>query len=120
MRVATSRALKYSGDCLTSRSGTAPTPGAASATRSHSCGVKPRVYLKRWLGEVNAQGWTRDPRQPGTAAAPYFPKPPSAAQVKPDANGGVPPRPRVDSGAWSPGEAAPRPEPGRQYRIGDR
>jgi hypothetical protein len=26
----------------------------------------------------------------------------------------------VDSGAWSPGEAAPRSEPGKQFRIGDR
>jgi hypothetical protein len=54
------------------------------------------------------------------AAAPYFPKPRSAAAVKPDANGGVPPRALVDSGAWSPGEAAPRSEPGKGFRIGDR
>ena len=84
--------------------------------------VKQRVYLKRWLREINALGWTRDPRNPGPAP-PYFPKPaaaPSAASAKPDANGGVPPRPLVDSGAWSPGEAAPRNEPGKGFRIGDR
>jgi hypothetical protein len=82
--------------------------------------VKERVYLKRYLREINALGWTRDPRKPGTPAAPYFPKPPSAAPVKPDANGGMPPRALVESGAWSPGEAAPRSEPGKRYRIGDR
>jgi hypothetical protein len=84
--------------------------------------VKQRVYLKRWLREINTLGWTRDPRKPG-AAPPYFPKPaaaPSTASAKPDANGGVPPRPLVDSGAWSPGEAAPRTEPGKGFRIGDR
>jgi hypothetical protein len=82
--------------------------------------IKQRVYLKRSMTEINALGWTRDPRKPGAVAAPYFPKPRSAAAVKPDANGGVPPRALVDSGAWSPGEAAPRSEPGRGYRIGDR
>jgi len=82
--------------------------------------VKQRVYLKRSMAEINGLGWTRDPRKPGTAAPPYFPKPRSAATVKPDANGGVPPRALVESGAWSPGEAAPRSEPGRGYRIGDR
>jgi hypothetical protein len=84
--------------------------------------VKQRVYLKRWLREINTLGWTGDPRKPG-AAPPYFPKPgaaPSTASAKPDANGGVPPRPLVDSGAWSPGEAAPRTEPGKGFRIGDR
>jgi len=84
--------------------------------------VKERVYLKRWLREINTLGWTRDPRKPG-AAPPYFPRPaaaPAAASSKPDANGGVPPRPLVDSGAWSPGEAAPRTEPGKGFRIGDR
>src|SRR2546428_11180158 len=80
--------------------------------------VKQRVYLKRWLREINALGWTRDPRKPGAAAAPYFPKPPSAAPVKPDANRGVPPRPLVDSRARSPGEAAPRPQPRRRDRLG--
>ena len=82
--------------------------------------VKLRVYLKRYFREINALGWTRDPRKPGSVAAPYFPKPPSAAAVKPDANGGVPPRALVESGDWSPGEAAPRSEPGKRYRIGDR
>jgi hypothetical protein len=82
--------------------------------------VKQRVYLKRSMTEINALDWTRNPRKPGTAAAPYFPKPRSAAAVKPDANGGVPPRALVDSGAWSPGEAAPRSEPGKGFRIGDR
>jgi hypothetical protein len=84
--------------------------------------VKERIYLKRWLREINTLGWTRDPRKPG-AAPPYFPRPaaaPAAASSKPDANGGVPPRPLVDSGAWSPGEAAPRTEPGKGFRIGDR
>ena len=84
--------------------------------------VKQRVYLKRWLREINTLGWTRDPRKPG-AAPPYFPRAgaaPSAASAKPDANGGVPPRPLADSGAWSPGEAAPRTEPGKGFRIGDR
>ncbi len=84
--------------------------------------VKQRVYLKRWLREINTLGWTRDPRKAGVAP-PYFPKSaaaPSAASAKPDANGGVPPRPLVDSGAWSPGEAAPRTEPGKGFRIGDR
>src|ERR1700682_1702135 len=65
--------------------------------------VKQRVYLKRWLREINALGWTRDPRKPGTAAAPYFPKPPSAAPVKPDAHGGGPTRPLVARGGWSAG-----------------
>lgn len=85
--------------------------------------VKHRVYLKRYLREINALGWTRDPRKPGTSATPYFPKAPAAppaASLKPDANGGVPPRALVESGAWSPGEAAPRSEPGKRYRIGDR
>jgi len=84
--------------------------------------VKQRVYLKRWLREINTLGWTRDPRKAGVAP-PYFPKSaaaPSTASAKPDANGGVPPRPLVDSGAWSPGEAAPRTEPGKGFRIGDR
>lgn len=81
--------------------------------------VKQRVYLKRSMAEINALGWTRDPRKPGTAP-PYFPKPRSAIAVKPDANGGVPPRALVASGAWSPGEAAPRSEPGKGFRIGDR
>lgn len=82
--------------------------------------VKERVYLKRMRREINALGWTRDPRKSGAVAVPYFPKPNSAPAVKPDANGAVPPRPLVASGAWSPGEAAPRSEPGKGVRIGDR
>ena len=41
--------------------------------------VKRTIYLKRWLREIDALGWTRDPRQPGTPAVPFFPKPKSAA-----------------------------------------
>ena len=82
--------------------------------------VKQAVYLKRSINEVNALGWTRDPRRSDTPAVPFFPKAHSEPAVKPDANGGVPPRPLVDSGAWTPGEAAPRPEPGKGVRIGDR
>lgn len=82
--------------------------------------IKQVVYLKRWLREIDTLGWTRDPRKPGMPAVPFVPKPASAAAVKPDANGTVPPRPLVASGAWTPGEAAPRPEPGKGVRIGDR
>jgi hypothetical protein len=82
--------------------------------------VKQAVYLKRSINEINALGWTRDPRRPDMAPVPFFPKAQSEPEVKPDANGGVPPRPRVESGAWSPGEAAPRLEPGKGVRIGDR
>jgi len=82
--------------------------------------IKQTVYLKRRVGDINALGWTQDPRVPGMVAVPFHPKPPSAIQVRPDENGAVPPRPRVESGAWTPGEAAPRPEPNRGVRIGDR
>jgi hypothetical protein len=82
--------------------------------------VKQAVYLKRSVNEINALGWTRDPRRPDATPVPYFPKLQSGPAAKPDANGGVPPRPLVESGAWSPGEAAPRPEPGNRIRIGDR
>jgi hypothetical protein len=82
--------------------------------------IKETVYLKRSLREINALDWTRDPRRPDMAPVPYFPKARSEATVKPDANGAVPPRLRVESGAWSPGEAAPRTEPGKGVRIGDR
>jgi len=82
--------------------------------------VKQAVYLKRSVNEINALNWTRDPRRPDMAPVPFFPSARSEPEVKPDANGGVPPRPRVESGAWSPGEAAPRPEPGKRVRIGDR
>jgi hypothetical protein len=82
--------------------------------------VKQAVYLKRSLNEINSLGWTRDPRRADMAAVPFFPKVRSKPPVRPDSNGGVPPRPLVESGAWSPGEAAPRPEPGKGVRIGDR
>lgn len=82
--------------------------------------VKRVVYLKRWLREIDPLSWTRDPRVPGSRAVPYFPRPASTPAVKPDANGAVPPRPRTESGAWTPGEAAPRAEPGKGVRIGDR
>ena len=82
--------------------------------------VKQAVYLKRSVNEINALAWTRDPRRPDATPVPYFPKLQSAPAAKPDANGGVPPRPLVESGAWSPGEAAPRSEPGKRIRIGDR
>jgi hypothetical protein len=82
--------------------------------------VKQAVYLKRSINEINALGWTRDPRRPDMSPVPFFPKAQSEPEVKPDANGGVPPRPLVESGAWSPGEAAPRLEPGKGVRIGDR
>lgn len=82
--------------------------------------AKQTVYLKRWLHEINALEWTRDPRVPGATAVPYFPRPKAPPVVRPDANGAVPPRPRMESGAWTPGESAPRPEPGKGVRIGDR
>ncbi len=80
------------------------------------------VYLKRWLREVDAQGWTHDPRLPATGPAPpYRPRPDRvAAPSGLGARESVPPRPRVASGEWQPGEAAPRPEPGGRLRIGDR
>jgi hypothetical protein len=82
--------------------------------------IKETVYLKRTVSEINALGWTRDPRRPDIAAVPFFPRQHAEPAIKPDANGGVPPRPLVESGAWSPGEAAPRLEPGKGVRIGDR
>lgn len=82
--------------------------------------VKQTVYLKRWLREIDALGWTRDPRVPGMPPVPYHPRPAGQIRVRPDANGAVPPTPRGASGAWTPGEAAPRPEPNRGVRIGDR
>jgi hypothetical protein len=82
--------------------------------------IKQTVYLKRTVSEINALGWTRDPRRPDMAAVPFFPRQHAEPAIKPDANGGVPRRPLVDSGAWSPGAAAPRPEPGKGVRIGDR
>jgi hypothetical protein len=94
--------------------------------------VKRTVYLKRGTSEINALGWTRDPRRPNLAGSPphYVPRPrldgrlPEAEAVKASIEIGhlvtVPPRPRSELGTWQPGEAAPRPEPGRLIRIGDR
>jgi hypothetical protein len=82
--------------------------------------IKQVVYLKRRLDEIDALGWTSDPRNPSPTPAPYFPRPRHAAPAKVDAKGTVPPRPRVESGAWTPGPEAPRPEPAKGIRIGDR
>jgi hypothetical protein len=82
--------------------------------------AKQTVYLKRWLREVNAVRWTSDPRQPGMIAPRYVPKPRVEEAMRPDSDGTVGPRPRVESGAWTPSESAPRNEPGRGIRIGDR
>src|SRR5438876_337752 len=92
----------------------APIPGAASATRSHSWGVS------RGREMTNAGTGPQEPPNLDTAAPPSPPTPAPAPPLNPAPSGAAPPRPLVDSGAWSPGEAAPRPEPGRQYRIGDR
>jgi hypothetical protein len=81
--------------------------------------IKRTVYLKRKVDEIDAQGWTRDPRNPSSQLVPYYPRR-SAPSARPDANGSVPPRARVESGAWSPGPEAPRPEPGRGVRLGER
>lgn len=88
--------------------------------------VKEAVYLKRWLREIDALGWTRDPRNPTAPAPPYRPRRPLDGQAHqhPEHNAAgeivVGPRPRGPLGTWQPGEAAPRPEPGRPVRIGDR
>ncbi len=93
--------------------------------------VKRAVYLKRHPTEIDALGWTRDPRPTGAVRAiPYIPQAPSDGSqseeeaVKDSIEIGhlvtVPPRPRVELGTWQPGEAAPRPEPGLRVRIGDR
>jgi hypothetical protein len=82
--------------------------------------IKQVAYLKRRLDEIDSVGWTRDPRNPAATAVPYVPRRGSGATVRPDSRGAVPPRPRVESGAWTPGPEAPRPEPGRAVRIGDR
>lgn len=82
--------------------------------------VKQTVYLKRRMNEIDALGWTRDPRNPSSTAVPYFPKVDTTPESKPDQQGGVPPRPRMESGAWTPGPEAPRAEPGKGVRIGDR
>ena len=82
--------------------------------------VKQTVYLRRRLEEINALGWTRDPRNPSARAVPYFPRAAAPSSSKPDAQGGVPPRARTESGKWTPGPQAPRDEPGKGVRIGDR
>ena len=82
--------------------------------------LKQTVYLKRSLRDVNSLRWTGDPRQPGMVAPRYVPKARVAEALRPHSDGSVGPRPRVESGAWQPGEAAPRTEPGRGIRIGDR
>ncbi|TMD15511.1 MAG: hypothetical protein E6J00_02750 [Chloroflexi bacterium] len=87
--------------------------------------VKGTVYLRRWLREIDALRWTGDPRNPSLPAPPFRPRRPldgRAAVERRTAAGEVvvPPRPRVELGTWQPGEMAPRPEPGRQLRIGDR
>ena len=82
--------------------------------------LKQIVYLKRFVDEINALGWTRDPRKPGATAVPYARRPAGTSVMKPDAKGTVGPRPRVGSGQWTPGQVAPRPEPGKGVRIGDR
>ena len=82
--------------------------------------IKRVVYLKRHVDEIDDVGWTSDPRNPTPTPPPYFPRAKSAAPAKVDSKGTVPPRPRVESGAWKPGPEAPRPEPGKGIRIGDR
>jgi hypothetical protein len=93
--------------------------------------VKGVIYLKRQSSEIDALGWTRDPRQPGPRASiPYVPRPPMDRRVseeeavKASIEIGhlitVPPRPLGELGTWQPGEMAPRPEPGGRIRIGDR
>ena len=81
--------------------------------------VKQVVYLKRFLREIDPLGWTRDPRRPDGRAIPYQPRT-RARPPEPDKLGAVPPRPRVESGQWQPAAVAPRAEPGRGVRIGDR
>lgn len=82
--------------------------------------VKRTAYLRRRMDEINALNWTKDPRNPASTAVPYFPRIGAPAPVKPDDRGGVPPRPRMESGHWTPGPEAPRAEPGKGVRIGDR
>jgi hypothetical protein len=86
--------------------------------------VKETVYLRRFTREIEALRWTRDPRHP-SAPTPAFRRrqPPDGQGVaRRNASGEVVvgPRPRVPLGTWQPSDAAPRPEPGRQVRIGDR
>jgi hypothetical protein len=78
------------------------------------------VYLKRWLREIDALKWTRDPRNPSAVALPFYWKPRLPPDWHPDKKGHVPPRPRGELGTWQPDRAAPRAEPGKLLRIGDR
>jgi hypothetical protein len=87
--------------------------------------VKGTVYLKRWLREIPALGWTRDPRDPSGPAPPYRPRQPVDGQTQQTYHSAagevtVGPRARVLSGMWQPTDVAPRAEPGKQVRIGDR
>jgi hypothetical protein len=85
--------------------------------------IKRVVYLKRFLREINALGWTRDPRNPASRAVPFQPRPlrPRPALFRlPDGVVAAAPRPRGELGTWHPESVAPRPEPGRPVRIGDR
>ncbi len=82
--------------------------------------IKETVYLKRTMREINALRWTKDPRQPAMVPPTYVPRARVPESQRPDSDGTVGPRPLVLSGAWTPGEAAPRSEPGRGIRIGDR
>jgi hypothetical protein len=81
--------------------------------------IKRAVYLKRWAREIPALTWTVDPRRPGMRPVPYSPRP-RRWEERPDERGTVGPRPRGETGAWNPTEIAPRREPGRGIRIGDR
>src|SRR3989442_2727984 len=80
--------------------------------------VKNAVYLKRRPSEIDALGWTRDPRPNGAARAiPYVPQAPGdGRQSEEEAVKAsieirhlvtVPPRPTVELGTWQPGAAAP-------------
>jgi hypothetical protein len=88
--------------------------------------LRETAYLKRWLDEIDALSWTRDPRDPAAPLVPYRPRRPPDGQAQQEvfhSKAGeliVGPRPRVASGTWQPGEIAPRPEPGQRIRIGDR
>ena len=87
--------------------------------------VKQTIYLRRWQREIDALGWTRDPRNPTMVVPPYRPRPPldgQAPAARHNAAGEVVvgPRPRVALGTWQPTEVAPRPEPDRPVRLGDR
>jgi hypothetical protein len=88
--------------------------------------VKGTVYLRRWLREIDALRWTRDPLDPTAPALPFRRTPTpdgQAVQTRGRTAAGevvVGPRPRVPLGTWQPAEAAPRAEPGLQVRIGDR